>query len=53
MIYELAQKSFPTKYLLPFYRFKRIFNLSNQPLFQQATILPRLPAPTGIDWKTP
>jgi hypothetical protein len=33
MIFEFAQKSFPTQYLLPFYRFERIFNLSNQPLF--------------------
>jgi hypothetical protein len=28
MIFEFAQKSFPTQYLLPFYRFERIFQLT-------------------------
>src|SRR5271165_1004035 len=48
MILEFAQKSFPTQYLLPFYCFERIFNLTNQPLFHPTTILPSLPAPTAI-----
>jgi hypothetical protein len=34
MIFELTQKSFPTQYLLPFYRFERILHLTNQPLFE-------------------
>ena len=53
MILEFAQKSFPTQYLLPFYRFERIFNLTNQPFFHPATILPSLPAPTGIGLEGP
>src|ERR1700738_3964174 len=53
MIFEFAQKLFPTQYLLPLYRFERIFNLTNQPLFHPATILPSLPAPTGIGLEDP
>src|ERR1700737_3185310 len=53
MILDFAQKSFPTQYLLPFDRFERIFNLTNQPLFHPATILPSLPAPTAIGLEDP
>jgi hypothetical protein len=53
MIFEFAQKSFPTQYLLPFYRFERILDLTCQPLFHPATILPSLPAPAGLGLENP
>jgi hypothetical protein len=53
MIFESAQKFFPTQYLLPFYRFERIFDLGYQSLFHPATIFPSLPAPAGAGLEDP
>jgi hypothetical protein len=53
MILEFAQKLFSTQNLLPFNRFERIVNLSDQRLFHPATIFPGLPAPTSKRLENP
>jgi hypothetical protein len=54
MIFDFAQKSFPTQYLLPFFRFERISLISPiNPLFHPATILPSLSGPFDAGLEDP